>query len=120
MAAIEDKNMKFDSQMILLTTNLHEMKFDKYLSEPRALERRLHMWYQMRPKVEFRDPKVTINEPNGTWAIGLDKSKIQIDAPMDMNMYEFQDNRTGKVIGYEELVDEAVKLYRSKQNSIAS
>lgn len=43
----------------------------------------------MRPKEEFRDPSYNVNNPNGTWHFGLDKTKIVPDSPMDMSIYEF-------------------------------
>lgn len=72
------------------------------------------MWYEMRPKKEFRDPNYDVNNKNGTWDYGLDKTKITIDAPMDMSMYEFCNNRTGEVISYDVLLDRAVATYNAK------
>lgn len=58
----------------------------------------------MRPKKEFLDPRYNVNNPNGTWHFGLDKTKIIPDSPMDMTMYEFENNRTKEIISYDELV----------------
>lgn len=120
--AFEGKGViKFTSQMILFTTNLKHLEFKNHLNEPRAFERRVHFFYELRPKKEFLDPDFNSKQRNGGWDYGLDFKKVKKDSPIDVDMYEFVNNRDrSEVLSYSELMDKMVDSYFKKAKSVES
>lgn len=88
MAALHDKNTFSAAELLLYTTNDANVKLES-ITFPEAFFGRMgEHAYKVRPKLEFA--KIVERGHSGVTYRKLDKTKLNKDVPIDLNIYEFQ------------------------------
>lgn len=88
MAALHDKNTFSAAELLLYTTNDANVKLES-ITFPEAFFGRMgEHAYKVRPKLEFA--KIVEKGQSGVTYRKLDKTKLNKNVPIDLNIYEFQ------------------------------
>lgn len=88
MAALHDKNTFSAAELLLYTTNDANVKLES-ITFPEAFFGRMgEHAYKVRPKLEFA--KIVERGQSGITYRKLDKTKLDKNVPIDLNIYEFQ------------------------------
>lgn len=92
------------AKVAIATTNEKDFKDIKSLKHPAALERRMHVWLEMRPKKEYQVPS-----NDGVWFYTLDPAQKKGSYFMDWDLYEFEDKNTGKIYNTQREILELIR-----------
>lgn len=125
MAALHDKNTFSAAEVLLYTTNDHNVKLESITFPDAFFNRMGDMAYKVMPKKEYA--LRTEKQNSGNTYLKLDKTKLNPDVAIDLSIYEFQkiirDDRcdagwvdSGVPLTYEEFSKMVCSTWRSEKD----